>query len=326
MRLSETGDTKISFSSANSSDVGTGISKFEWTVNGDGDNQEIELPASQTDWSYTFRNLTSGSDFIVIELFAIDARGLENTVPTRIFFEVVGELFGDEEPELSFDSVSTADGESFGALDSDIINITGTVTDNDAGSECDVKVEASLDDTSIFDKSNGIKTAQKALGRFDWQENLCDGDTYSLTLNISHLYMEDLGNAGIIHIRVTEGSYVVEETIQLYTVPRPTDPCVIDPASCEGDSGGAIGTVVIAGIGAVLVIVVLGVTMLFIRGRKKGDSGQDSVESFGGVEQMDPVEAYVQQLVAQGYEEQMARQYATQYYAQYNAKQKGGVG
>ena len=41
---------------------------------------------------------------------------------------------------------------------------------------------------------------------------------------------------------------------------------------------------------------------------------------------MDPVEAYVQQLVAQGYEEQMARQYATQYYAQYNAKQKGGGG
>ena len=119
------------------------------------------------------------------------------------------------------------------------------------------------------------------------------------------------------------GSYGVDETIQLYTVPRPTDPCVIDPASCEEDSGGAIGTVVVAGIGAVLLIAVLGVTMMFRRGRK-GDSGQDSVESFGGVEQMDPVEAYVQQLVAQGYEEQMARQYATQYYAQYNAKQKGG--
>ena len=116
---------------------------------------------------------------------------------------------------------------------------------------------------------------------------------------------------------------MVDEQIQLYTVPRPTDPCVIDPASCEEDSGGAIGTVVIvAGIGAVLLIAVLGVTMI-MRGRK-GDSGQDSVESFGGVEQMDPVEAYVQQLVAQGYEEQMARQYATQYYAQYNAKQKGG--
>ena len=51
------------------------------------------------------------------------------------------------------------------------------------------------------------------------------------------------------------------------------------------------------------------------------------MESFGGVEQMDPVEAYVQQLVAQGYDEQMARQYATQYYAQYYSQQnKGGGG
>jgi len=65
--------------------------------------------------------------------------------------------------------------------------------------------------------------------------------------------------------------------------------------------------------------------MMFMRGRR-GDSGKDSVETFGGVEQMDPVEAYVQQLVAQGYDEQMARQYANQYYSQYYSQQKGGGG
>ena len=48
------------------------------------------------------------------------------------------------------------------------------------------------------------------------------------------------------------------------------------------------------------------------------------VEQFGGVEQMDPVEAYVQQMVASGYDEQTARQYAEQYYASYYAQQKGG--
>ena len=81
-----------------------------------------------------------------------------------------------------------------------------------------------------------------------------------------------------------------------------------------------------AGIGAILLIAVLGVTMMFMR-RGGGVDQQDSVESFGGVEQMDPVEAYVQQLVAQGYEEQMARQYATQYYSQYYSQQnKGGGG
>jgi hypothetical protein len=73
------------------------------------------------------------------------------------------------------------------------------------------------------------------------------------------------------------------------------------------------------------------------------------MESFGGVEQMDPVEAYVQQLlaqgydeetarqyanieiyvqqlIAQGYDEQTARQYAQQYYAPYSAQQGDGGG
>jgi hypothetical protein len=206
-------------------------------------------------------------------------------------------------------------------LESDIVNITGTVVDNDASADCDVKVEASLDDTSIFDKSDGIKTAQKALGRFDWQDGLCDGDQYSLSLNISHLYLELDGNAGIIHIRVTEGSYVIDDQIQLYTVPRPIE----ETDGSEGESGDST-TLMFAGMGALLLIAVLAVTMMFMRRGGGTAEQQDSVESFGGVEQMDPVEAYVQQLVAQGYEEQMARQYATQYYAQYSQQQKDGGG
>ena len=39
-------------------------------------------------------------------------------------------------------------------------------------------------------------------------------------------------------------------------------------------------------------------------------SPRDSGESFGGVEQMDPKEAYVKQMVGQGYQESVARQYA----------------
>ena len=146
-----------------------------------------------------------------------------------------------------------------------------------------------------------------------------------MTLNISHLYMELDGNAGMIHVRVTEGSYQVNEQIQLYTVPRPTDPCEIDPASCEGNSGSAISGTVLAGIGALVLIAILAITLLVVRGRKESPE-EDSVESFGGVEQMDPIEAYTQQLVAQGYDEQVARQYATQYYAQYYEKQRGGGG
>ena len=119
----------------------------------------------------------------------------------------------------------------------------------------------------------------------------------------------------------TEGSYVVDDQIQLYTVPRSNEET---GGNEEGNSG--TSTFVFAGIGALLLIAVLAVTMMFMRRGSGSDEQQDSVESFGGVEQMDPVEAYVQQLVAQGYEEQMARQYATQYYAQYYSQQKGGGG
>ena len=41
---------------------------------------------------------------------------------------------------------------------------------------------------------------------------------------------------------------------------------------------------------------------------------------------MDPVEAYVQQMVGQGYDEATAREYAEQYYAAYYAQQDEGGG
>ena len=139
-------------------------------------------------------------------------------------------------------------------------------------------------------------------------------------LKVGNLYMIKEGNAGIIHIRVSEGSYVIDEKIQLYTAPRSDD----SEEETEKE-GGSISTVMMAGIGATFLLIVIAISVMFMR---RGGSGQeqDSVESFGGVEQMDPVEAYVQQLVAQGYDEHTARQYATQYYAQYYAQQKGGGG
>ena len=76
------------------------------------------------------------------------------------------------------------------------------------------------------------------------------------------------------------------------------------------------------GVGAfIAILAIVGVTLLLRSGSK--DSDEDVVEQFGGVEQMDPVEAYVQQMVASGYDEQTARQYAEQYYASYYAQQNG---
>ena len=67
--------------------------------------------------------------------------------------------------------------------------------------------------------------------------------------------------------------------------------------------------------GALLLLIVIIVTLMLVRGR--GDSDAIDSGTFGGdVAEMDPVEAYVQQLVAQGYPEETARAYAQQYYAQ----------
>jgi hypothetical protein len=349
VRLTDTGTTDIKFSAANSSDIGTGIKTYTWSVSGDGNqDHQVILPKSQFDWHYTFSNITPNNNPIMLELVVTDQRNLDSTPPFRIFFEVVGELFGDDEPENEMDTISTPEGHRFDALEAvDIINITGVIVDNDEGSECDVTVEVVLDDTSIFDKGEATKTTQKQLGRYDRQTGLCDGDSYTLSLNISHLYMEEDGNAGLIYIRITEGSYVVNDQIQLYTLPRPIDPCVADPDSCAEDSGDVMAMVVMAGIAATILILVVLVTLLVLsRGRAPDE---DSIESFGGVEQMDPVEAYVQQLLAQGYDEQTARQYAhietyvqqlitqgydeqtarqyaQQYYSQYYTQQKGGGG
>ncbi len=78
--------------------------------------------------------------------------------------------------------------------------------------------------------------------------------------------------------------------------------------------------IMFAVIGIIAVIAIVGVTMV-LRGRGKDDDVGDTVEQFGGVEQMDPVEAYVQQMVGQGYDEATAREYAEKYYAAFYAQQ-----
>jgi len=175
-----------------------------------------------------------------------------------------------------------------------------------------------LDDKSIFDASRTEKDTLMDLGRYDKQEQLCDGDEYALSLNVSHMYSTDLGGAGIVYFRMTEGDYVVEDTIPIFTLP------VTEETETAKEESSSFSPVVIGGAAALVLIVVVAMTML-LRGRGK-ESVEDAVESFGGVEQMDPVEAYVQQLVGQGYEEQMARQYAQQYYASYYDQQKGQGG
>ena len=85
-----------------------------------------------------------------------------------------------------------------------------------------------------------------------------------------------------------------------------------------------LSTTIMAGIGAAILLILVVVATLVVRGRSRGAIETDTVEQFGGVETMDPVEAYVQQMVASGYDEQQARAYAEQYYASYYEQQRQG--
>ena len=92
----------------------------------------------------------------------------------------------------------------------------------------------------------------------------------------------------------------------------------IEPSSdSSGDSAESGSNVLLLGGGALILIVILGLTFLFLK--KSGSEGMDGMVkdfSAAGGYQQDPVEQYVQQLIAQGYPEETARAYASQYAAQ----------
>jgi hypothetical protein len=96
----------------------------------------------------------------------------------------------------------------------------------------------------------------------------------------------------------------------------------IEPSSDKSeDSAEGGSSALLLGGGALILIVILALTFLFL---KKSDSeGMDGMVkdfSVAGGYQQDPVEQYVQQLIAQGYPEETARAYASQY-----ADQAGGT-
>ena len=182
-----------------------------------------------------------------------------------------------------------------------------------------VVIEVALTE-AVLDYTPTQKATQKSIGKFNATEPLADGQQFTMTLDISDLYQE-VGIAATIYVRIIEGDgsrYDISQEIGITLVPVIPD----DGPDEEGDSSNML---IFAGAGILVLVLVVVVTMT-MRGRGKDDSTTDTVEQFGGVEEMDPVEAYVQQMVASGYDEQTARTYAEQYYASYYEQQRKGGG
>ena len=98
---------------------------------------------------------------------------------------------------------------------------------------------------------------------------------------------------------------------------------VNEPASEQdsAESGGSNNLIIYGGIAAPILVVILSLFFVLRGGNDDtvivvGDGSADfnaAATGYAGVAQMDPMEQYVQQLIAQGYPEETARAYAQQY-------------
>ena len=314
VRLTDSGDISLSFDSSASSDADApegerGIEMFEYRVFFDypvdsssptleGHEYQVPDAAGGDMWNYVFRNMTSDGTLenqIRLELIVYDRAGKQSE-KARMYFIIVGEDFGDDPPMVEITSPRSTDSQK-----EDLVTINGVVN---SGAENGVKIEVALVETTL-DLTPSPKATQKALGKYNstGATALGDGDSFTLTLNIADLYSETTGVQVTVYWRIVEGDgsrYTIDNSFSIDLLPRPSDPCVLNPSAdgCTEESGNT-QMIMFAAIGVIAILAIVGVTLV-LRGRGKGEDAGDTVEQFGGVEQMDPVEAYVQQMVGQG--------------------------
>ena len=91
----------------------------------------------------------------------------------------------------------------------------------------------------------------------------------------------------------------------------------VAPAVTDDGDAESATDIILIGIGALAIIVIVVLTLVFLR-RSSGEGMDGDYKDFNlaGAFQQDPVEQYVQQLIAQGYPEETARAYAQQYATQ----------
>ena len=378
--LDDTGSVTIHFDAGNSSDAdaltGSGIESYEWTVLFDKpyneDNYKLEghkfitPESSDGKWAYTFSNETvdpTGQTVgqIRIVLVVTDQAG-KLSDEYKMYFSVVPEGFGDEEPDVQLDLSLNGS-----RVDGDTITLAGNVLGGAENS--DVYVEAALEQ-DIFEKDPLGKYDHKIANEWVKSEPLGDGDGFELTLTIQGLFDNETKSKRVF-LMVYEGDdkrwpiiYWIEITLpacQGLEVPVEVldaepdaywiwdesngdakcvwsgsyedsdgdgipDKAPVDEEAESGDSnlmlylGGGIG---------LLLIVLL--SLFFVLRGGDGDNIEVNVQvgsdfnaaaaGYAGVAQMDPMEQYVQQLVAQGYPEETARAYAQQYAGHFQQQQ-----
>ena len=214
IKLDDTGSLTVHFDAGNSSDAdalsGNGIESYEWTVLFDKpyneDNYKLDghsfitPETSDGEWAYTFSNVTvdpSGQteSLIRLELIVYDKAG-KSSDKYKMYFSVVPEGFGDAEPTVQVNL--TLNGST---INSDTITLVGNVVDG--AEQGDVYVEAALTE-SAFTANPVQKYTLKELQQWAKSDPLGDGDGFSLTLKIDHLY-DNTTHVERVYLKIYEG-------------------------------------------------------------------------------------------------------------------------
>ena len=267
-----------------------------------------------------------------------------------MYFSVVPEGFGDEEPVVQIDLSQNGT-----QVDSNTITITGNVVDG--AEQGDVVVEIALEESSFYESA--VKKYELDLALL-WNKSadLGNGDGFELTLDISDKYTNVTDNV-TVYIMVYEGDDKRWQTIQfikfralacqgelppIEVVDAEPDAywiwedgeCVWSgewtwkdadgneitpqgPKEADDSAESSGNTIMFIGIGVgVLLIVILSLFFVLRGGGEEveitvGGDFNAAAAGYAGVAEMDPMEQYVQQLIAQGYPEETARAYAQQY-------------
>lgn len=353
----------IHFDASNSSDAdsleGNGIETYEWKVLFDapyGDDSFdldghtfTQTAASNGQWSYKFKNVTVDStgtteNQIRIELVVYDSAG-KFSEKHRMYFVIVPEGFGDEEPAIQWDNVQLNNSK----FDAETLTISGTVLSGAETSEVYVEAAFSEDD---FGASSIMKYNMSELGLWGKSDAMGDNDRFEITLNVDSLY-SNVSQSQRVFIKYYEGDYPNERwvTIKWIEINLPACPGIeadpeaeaaggefildangdcqwsgawsYDPTTgqwtdntnptddTQGDSDGIDSTMLIIGI--VILALIIGATLMFMRGGSNTKDEFSGMDNAFGADALDPTEQYVQQLIAQGYPEETARAFAQQY-------------
>ncbi|MEC8626196.1 MAG: hypothetical protein VXY39_04715, partial [Candidatus Thermoplasmatota archaeon] len=311
-----------------------------------------ENAASQGEWTYTFRNVTIDAfgeqqAEIRIELIVTDGAD-KSSQKFRFYFVVVPAGFGDEEPVVTLDWGR----ENGSRVVEDTLSVSGSVVTG-AEDETDVFVELAFEEET-FGLTPIQKFNAETDGTFaKTKEGLGDGDSFVLNLSLDGMY-SNVSQTQRIFIKIYEyDSISGERWVTIKWLEINLAPCqgleadpdaeaaggrfVLVDGACEwegvwtydpvtgewsppvdtsgdGDGSSGLNVTMIAGIGGALLVIVL-LTLVFLR-RGGDDDGVKNVDFSMGMVEQDPVEQYVQQLVAQGYPEETARAHAQQYAGQ----------